>query len=591
MPTLKPPFQQKRWSLDDLFPAPDSPAIKLAFDQVNQLVAHFETQRSGLTDDISTEIFLSIIRDLEAIIEFRNKLSGYAQMKFTENTQDQVVTALVARTDQFLAEIENRTLFFSLWWKELDESRAEMLLDASGDYCYWLGAMRQFKPHTLSEAEEKIVNIKNVTGVNSMNILYNAITNRYVYKVEVDGEEKELTRGGVMSQVRKPDAALRARAYQELYRVYGNDGTILGQMYQTLVRDWRNEQVDLRNFKQPISARNLVNDLPDEVVDTLLDVAGENTPVFQRFFRLKAKRIGMDKLRRYDIYAPLAKSEKKYPYAEAADRVLDSFNNFEPRFGNLARQVFSEDHIDSEVRKGKQDGAYCETLSPHITPWVKLNYQGGADDVATMAHELGHAIHSLLANQHSLFTQHSCLPLAETASTFGEMMLVDRLLAEESDVDVQRDLLFRQVDDAYATIQRQSFFALFEKQAHDMVVAGASVDDISEAYFKNLKLQFGEAVDVGEEFRWEWVSIPHIYAVPFYVYAYAFGQLLVFSLYRQFKLEGDSFKPRYIQMLSTGGSKPPMTILDAVGVDVRQPAFWQGGFDVIRELVDRLESL
>lgn len=591
MPTLKPPFQQKRWSLDDLFPAPDSPAIKLAFDQVNQLVAHFETQRSGLTDDISPEIFLSIIRDLEAIIEFRNKLSGYAQMKFTENTQDQVVTALVARTDQFLAEIENRTLFFSLWWKELDESRAEMLLDASGDYCYWLGAMRQFKPHTLSEAEEKIVNIKNVTGVNSMNILYNAITNRYVYKVEVDGEEKELTRGGVMSQVRKPDAALRARAYQELYRVYGNDGTILGQMYQTLVRDWRNEQVDLRNFKQPISARNLVNDLPDEVVDTLLDVAGENTPVFQRFFRLKAKRIGMDKLRRYDIYAPLAKSEKKYPYAEAADRVLDSFNNFEPRFGNLARQVFSEDHIDSEVRKGKQDGAYCETLSPHITPWVKLNYQGGADDVATMAHELGHAIHSLLANQHSLFTQHSCLPLAETASTFGEMMLVDRLLAEESDVDVQRDLLFRQVDDAYATIQRQSFFALFEKQAHDMVVAGASVDDISEAYFKNLKLQFGEAVDVGEEFRWEWVSIPHIYAVPFYVYAYAFGQLLVFSLYRQFKLEGDSFKPRYIQMLSTGGSKPPMTILDAVGVDVRQPAFWQGGFDVIRELVDRLESL
>ncbi len=362
-------------------------------------------------------------------------------------------------------------------------------------------------------------------------------------------------------------------------------------MYQTLVRDWRNEQVELRHFKKPISARNLVNDLPDEVVDTLLDVAGENTPVFQRFFRLKAKRIGMDKLRRYDIYAPVTKSEKKYPFAEATEKVLDSFTNFEPRFANLARQVFAEDHVDSEVRKGKQDGAYCETLSPRITPWVKLNYQGGADDVATMAHELGHAIHSLLANQHSLFTQHSCLPLAETASTFGEMMLVDRLLVEETDKDVQRDLLFRQVDDAYATIQRQSFFAMFEKQAHDMVVDGASVDEISDAYFKNLKLQFGDAVDVGEEFRWEWVSIPHIYAVPFYVYAYAFGQLLVLSLYRQFKLEGDRFKPRYIQMLSTGGSKAPMAILDAVGVDVRQPAFWQGGFDVIRELVDRLETL
>jgi oligoendopeptidase F len=591
MTTLTPPYQQKRWSLTELFPAPDSPAIDIAFDQVKKLVSQFESRRDELIDEISSETFLSIIRDLETITELRNRISGYAQMKFTENTQDQDVTALLARADQFSAEIENSALFFSLWWKDLGDKQAARLLKTGGDYRYWLEAMRQFKPHTLSEPEEKIVNIKNVTGANSVITLYNSITNRYVYRVEVEGEIKELTRGGVMAQVRKPDADLRARAYQELYRTYGNDGTILGQMYQTLVRDWRNEQVDLRTFKKPISARNLVNDLPDDVVDTLLDVAGENTPAFQRFFKLKAKRIGMDKLRRYDIYAPLAKSQKKYLFAEAADIVLDSFTQFDPRFGKLARQIFTEDHIDSEVRKGKQDGAYCETLSPRITPWVKLNYQGGADDVATMAHELGHSIHSLLANQHSLFTQHSCLPLAETASTFGEMMLVDRLLSEETDKDVQRDLLFRQVDDAYATIQRQSFFALFEKQAHDMVIKGASVDDLSKAYFDNLQLQFGDAVDVGEEFRWEWVSIPHIYAVPFYVYAYAFGQLLVFSLYRQYKLEGDSFKPRYIQMLSTGGSKTPMQILDEVGVDVRQPAFWQGGFDVIRELVDRLETL
>ena len=182
MPTLNPPFQQKRWSLGDLFPAPDSPAINIAFEQADQLVARFETRRSELIDDITLDQFLSIIRDLEAIMELRNKLSGYAQMKFTENTQDQVVTALVARTDQFSAEIENRTLFFSLWWKELAESLVKKLLDGSGDYRYWLEAMRQFKLHTLSEAEEKIVNIKNVTGVNSVNTLYNAITNRYVYQ-------------------------------------------------------------------------------------------------------------------------------------------------------------------------------------------------------------------------------------------------------------------------------------------------------------------------------------------------------------------------------------------------------------------------
>jgi oligoendopeptidase F len=253
--------------------------------------------------------------------------------------------------------------------------------------------------------------------------------------------------------------------------------------------------------------------------------------------------------------------------------------------------VFAENHLDSEVRKGKRGGAFCATAAPDKTPWVLLNFQGRADDVATMAHELGHAIHSMLAEKHSIFTQQACLPLAETASTFGEMMLVDRLLNEEKDESVRRDLLFRQVDDAYATIQRQIFFALFERQAHEMVQNDASVDDLANAYLENLKLQFGDAVDVGDEFRWEWVSIPHIYEVPFYVYAYAFGQLLVLALYKQFKAEGEAFKPRYVRFLSAGGSEAPMKLLNDAGVDVRQAAFWQGGFDVIKDLVAELEKL
>jgi len=228
---------------------------------------------------------------------------------------------------------------------------------------------------------------------------------------------------------------------------------------------------------------------------------------------------------------------------------------------------------------------------PEMTPWVLLNYQGKADDVATMAHELGHAIHSMLAEKHSLFTQHACLPLAETASTFGEMMLVDSLLAEETDEAVKRDLLFRQVDDSYATIQRQVFFALFEKEAHQMIADGASVDELCDAYMKNLKAQFGSSVDVSEEFKWEWVSIPHIYQVPFYVYAYAFGQLLVLSLYKRFKEEGESFKPKYIALLSAGGSEAPMKVLADAGVDPRKPEFWQGGFDVLSQLVDELEKV
>jgi oligoendopeptidase F len=271
--------------------------------------------------------------------------------------------------------------------------------------------------------------------------------------------------------------------------------------------------------------------------------------------------------------------------------VRDAFNSFEPRLAGLALRAFDDNHVDSEVRKGKRGGAFCWSVTPKITPYVLLNFQGRADDVATMAHELGHAIHSMLAVDHSVFTFHASLPLAETASTFGEMMLVDRLLADEDDPNVRRDMLLRQVDDSYATIMRQTFFALFERQAHDMVVQNASVDEISSAYMENLKRQFGDAVELSDEFRWEWVSIPHIYQTPFYVYAYAFGQLLVLSLYQQYRLEGESFKPRYLKILASGGSEAPARVLSQAGIDIHKAEFWQGGFDVLAALVDQLESL
>ncbi len=219
------------------------------------------------------------------------------------------------------------------------------------------------------------------------------------------------------------------------------------------------------------------------------------------------------------------------------------------------------------------------------------NFQSRAYDVATLAHELGHAIHAMLAEDHTQFTFHSSLPLAETASTFGEMLLIDLLLEGETDEDVRRDLLFRQVDDAYATIMRQIYFALFERQAHEMTHEGATVDEVSKAYMENLKEQFGDSVELSEEFRWEWVSIPHIYGTPFYVYAYSFGQLLVFSLYQQYQVEGEAFKPRFMKILSAGGSDAPARILQGAGIDIRKAEFWQGGFDVISDLINQLEAM
>ncbi len=591
MTTENKTFSLSRWSLKDLFPSATSPEMENAFKQAEKMVADFEKKREILAEDISLETFLQVIKELEVLTHQVRLINDYAELWFTEDTQNQQAQSLAARAEQFAAEQSNKILFFNLWWKDVSDKNAQRLMDGSGDYRYWLEEMRHFKPYTLTEAEEKIINIKDLTGFAALIRLYDSITNRYTFRVTVDGQEKDLTRGELMSLVHLPNPDVRASAYQKLYQVYGDEGPILGQIYQTIIRDWRNENIGLRKYKTPISARNLGNDIPDEVVDTLLDVCKKNAPVFQRFFRLKAKQLGMDSIRRYDVYAPVAESSKNYSFGMATELVLDSFQEFDPRFAQLAHRVFAAQHIDSEVRKGKRSGAFCATVAPDLTPWVLTNYQGKAEDMATLAHELGHAIHSLLASDHSLFTQHSCLPLAETASTFGEMMLIDRLLSEEKDEDVRRSLLFKQVDDSYATIMRQAYFAMFEKTAHEMTLQGAAVDDLSEAYYKNLQDQFGTSLTLSDEFRWEWVSIPHFYHTPFYVYAYAFGQLLVLSLYKQFKIEGDSFKPRYIHMLSTGGSKAPMQILDEAGMDVRKAEFWQGGFDLIDAMVTQLEAL
>ncbi len=584
-------FTQTAWSLKDLFEGFDDPKYQATFEEIRAGFERFEAYREQLKPEISEDLFINIITEYEHFHRLMSRLYGFVQLAFSANTQDEKAQAEVAHVDQFLAETGNKTLFFSLWWKALDNTNADRLLKASGDFRYWLVTMRNFKDFTLSEPEEKIINIKDVTGVNALNMLYDSITNRYVFTLDVDGERKEMTRGEISTLVKEPDPDLRARAYQEMYRVYQQDAPILGQIYQAIARDWHNEHLKMRGFKKPIAVRNLVNDIPDDIIEIMLDVTRKNAKHFHRFFQLKAKRLGMDKLRRYDIYAPVEKSDKKYKFDEAAEIVLDSFYKFNTKFGDMAQMILKENHVDSEVRKGKMSGAFCLTVEPALTPWVLLNYQGRPDDVATMAHELGHGIHSLMAQGHSALTQHACLPLAETASTFSEMVLIDKLLSQESNEAVRRDLLFRQMDDSFATILRQNYFAMFEKEAHDMISQGAQVSDLADAYFKNLESQFGDSINLSNEFRWEWIMIPHFYNVPFYVYAYAFGQLLVLSLYKQYQEEGESFKPRYMDILAAGGSIAPVELLSNAGVDVTTAEFWQGGYDVIDEMVTRLEGL
>jgi len=377
-----------KWNLGGLYPAFDSPDLQAAFDNVEEQVTSFEGVRNKLNPDMDSETFLEVVRASEAMTRIVNKIYAFTGLSFASDTQDQTAQTYMARVQQFAAEMQNRILFFSLWWKEVDDSNAERLMSSAGDYRYYLEVMRHFKPHTLSEAEEKIINLKDVTGAGALTTLYDSITNRYVFKLEVDGEVKELTRGQLSAYVQGPDAGLREKAYQELYRVYGADGAILGQMYQTRARDWHNENLGLRKFSSAISVRNLTNDIPDEAVNALLDTARKNTKIFQRYFKLKTKLLGIPsgKLRRYDIYAPIANSDKKFEYDAATKMVFESFQSFDPRIAEMAQRVFDQEHVDSEVRKGKRDNAFCWSVLPEMTPYVLLNYQGRARDVATMAH-------------------------------------------------------------------------------------------------------------------------------------------------------------------------------------------------------------
>jgi len=583
-------YTQSPWSLDDLFDDFDDPAIEATYQKLDLMLAEFEQYRAQLTPQITEQKFMEVVTSLEAIEKLVNRLFGFAMLSYAADTQNQKAQIALARIQQFAAEISNRTLFFSTWWKTLDDKNAQRLLAASGDYRYWLEQMRAFKPYSLNEPEEKVINIKNVTGRNALITLYDSIIMRYVFYLQADGQMRELTWSELMTYFRSTDADLRARAYQELFRVFGNDAPILGQIYQNIVRDWHNEYIDLRGFSSPISVRNLGNDIPDQVVDTLIAVTRQNLDVFQRYFRHKAKKLGVEKLRRYDVYAPVSISNKEYSFAQAADLTFEAYERFDHEFAAKAQRVFADQHIDSEVRKGKFDGATTFTILPELTPWVMLKFQGHAEDITIMAHELGHAIHSILAEHHTLYTQFASLPLAETASTFGEMILTDLLLERETDPDEIETILFRQLDDAFANILHQVYLTIFERIAHERIAKGASVDELSELYLANLKEQFGEAVELSDEFKYEWICSPNIFSMPFYSYAYTFGQLLVLALYKRYKEEGESFKPKYMRILSAGGSVAPVKLLAEVGIDVTQAEFWQSGYDIIAGMVSRLES-
>ena len=586
-------YKLGEWDLSKISKNPKSSEFQNKVKEIQILSQKFEKIKSKLDPKISSRNFMKILHDLENISEKMSLIGGYASLSYSANTQSDEATSLMTMMSKLGSDISNKILFFDLWWKtQIDEKNAKRLIKDSGELHEYLKHKRLVAKYSLSEPEEKIINTLDVTGISALVKLYDKITNAYKYKMKVGSKIKVLTREELTNFVRSTSAKTREDAYKTLLTKYYDNKGVIGEIYQNIVLNWKHEGVDIRGYKTPISLRNIGNDVDDKTIESLLQVCRKNSSVFQKFFIQKAKMLKMKKLRRYDLYAPAASNikEKNYAYNQSVKLVFDSLGKFSPKLEKFARQVFDEKHIDSSVRPGKRDGAFCSTLTPKITPFVLVNFTGKSRDVFTLAHELGHAVHSQAAQDRSILTQDAPLPLAETASTFSELLLYDNISNEITDNE-KKIILSEKIDDLYATIMRQSFFTIFEKDAHTLIGQGTTIDEISKTYLKNLKEQFGNSVALTNDFAIEWSCIPHFYHTPFYCYAYSFGNLLALSLFQRYKKEGKDFAPDYIDILAAGGSKKPETLLDEHGLDLRSPKFWQEGFDFIKTQVKELESL
>jgi len=587
-----------KWDLTDLVDDSSTKKVAELVANIKKDVKEFEDNRRILKRDLSISIFEGLVHKIENILEDLSTVNSFAHLKYAANTSSNEAAALVLQMEKLSSEVSNQILFFDLWFKrELDNNNSQRLIDSiSTVYREYLRHKRLIAKYSLNESEEKIINTLEVTGLGALIKIYDRMTNNFEFTVVKKRGNKKIiktfkNKEKLLSLVRSPKANEREYAYKALLKTYEKNSGVLGDIYQNLVTQWRDENISIRGFNSAISVRNIYNNIDDATVETLLSVCKENAHLFHDYFLEKARLIGVKKLRRYDLYAPISNSNiLKFTFKNAAKLVLDTFYKFDPRFGTYTERLFKENHIDSEIRNGKTGGAFCYTVSPQRTPYVLLNFDGLMRDVSTMAHEFGHAIHSIFASNKPILVSHAPLPLAETASVFGEMILNEEIY-KKLNGEKKQIFLAEQIDDMYATIMRQAFFTIFEIEAHKHIVEqSVTIDNISNLYIDNLKDQFGNSIRISDDFKWEWLYIPHFYHSPFYCYAYSFGNLLVLSLYQQYREEGKSFISKYLKILSAGGSEKPETLLKDSGFDITKASFWQQGFDLIKTKIKKLKE-
>jgi oligoendopeptidase F len=583
-----------RWDLSDLYPEPAEPAIERDLDAAEAAATRFAEKYRGRVAALEAPALAAAVDELEALLEPPGRAGAYAGLRFAADTATPANGALLQRVQERGSTIRNAVLFFQLEWVALGEPRAAQLV-ASPSLArrrHLLESMRRYRPHVLSEPEERIVEELANTGERAWSRLFDEILAAARFPLVLDGEAKELSEEEILSLLYDPERTRRRAAAAGLTAGLKQHARILAFVFNTLTANKATED-RLRAYPDPMAARHLANEIEPGSVGALLAACERGYPTVQRYYRLKARLLGLDELLDYDRYAPVGEAPRQVAFDGARRVVLDAYRDFSPDMAALAGRFFERGWIDAELRPGKRGGAFSASTVPSVHPYVLLNYTGTLRDVMTVAHELGHGVHQSLAREQGLFEQDTPLTLAETASVFGEMLVFRRLLREEKDPKTRLALLCGKLEDAFATVFRQVVMTRFEEKLHAARRGEGElpIDRINALWLEANAPMHGDAVRLTEDYAWWWLYIPHFVHSPFYCYAYAFGELLVLALLRRYDEEGEAFVPRYLGLLRAGGSRTPAELLAELGIDVTDPRFWDGGLAVLAEMVSEAEKL
>ena len=579
-----------RWDLSELFTSPDDPRIEQAMARALERALAFESKYRGTVAILEPKEFAAMMRELAEYEESSAQPEVYAYMLHSQNTQDPGAGRLLARVREASAERGAHLVFFPLELAEITDDHAARLYEDpdAATYRHFVEHERLFRPHQLSEPEERVLTDFSPVGNASWVRLFEELCARI--RVGVDGQDVALDEA--LNLLREPDRELRRKASHAVTQALSGDIRTRGYIFNVILQE---KSIDdrVRRFPSWLSSRNLANETSDEAVQALVDAVTGRYDVCERYYRVKRKLLGVSELHEWDRYAPVSETTRNLTWEEAKELVVGSYHRFSKRAGDLVEEFFAKRWIDAPVVPGKTGGAYCMPVTPHHHPYVLMNFTGKLRDALTLAHELGHGLHDRLASRQHVFDYHPPLTLAETASVFGEALTFDRIMSEEKDPKVRLAMLCNQCEDAFSTVFRQVAFNRYEDAAHSArrKEGELSVEQLGELFQDKLHAMFGDALLLTDEHKVWWSYVGHFMHTPGYVYAYAYGNLLALSVYHRYLERGQPFVDDYLDFLAAGGSTRPDELVKRIGMDITDPGFWDAGLKILDGMVGEVERL